>query len=159
MKIAFFPGSFDPITLGHINIIKKSEKIFDKIVIGIGENHSKKSWLSTKEKIIILKACFKKNKKISIQKYNGLTIDYCNSNNIHFIIRGIRDTLDFQYENRLALMNEQLSDSVISVFIPCSKKYSEISSTLVKDIIKHKGNFERFLPSEILPYIKNKKPY
>ena len=156
MKIAIFPGSFDPITLGHLDIITKSEKIFDKIIIAIGENNSKKNWLTTDEKLKMLRKCFKKNSKIFIQKYSTLTIKFCESQNANFIIRGLRNTIDFEHEKQLALMNEELSKSITTIFIPCSKKYSHISSTLTKEIINKNGAFEMFLPEEVISDIKNK---
>ena len=153
MKVAVFPGSFDPVTLGHIDIINKSERIFDKVIIGIGENNSKKSFFSEKKKIEMLKKCLEGKKTFSVQTYNNLTIDFCKLNNIKFIIRGLRNTTDFEYENQMALMNEDLDKSITTIFIPCCKKYSSISSTLVKEIIKNRGEFEKFLPKEIIPFI------
>ncbi len=154
MKIAVFPGSFDPITLGHIDVINKSERLFDKIIIAIGENESKNSWLKTEDKIKLIEKCFRGNLKISIQKYSTLTTKFCILKNAKFIIRGVRNTIDFEYEKQLAIINEQLSPAITTVFIPCSKKNSHISSTLVKEIIKNSGNFEIFLPQAIISDIK-----
>tara|TARA_B100001250_G_C19186900_1_gene523453 strand:- start:44 stop:514 length:471 start_codon:yes stop_codon:yes gene_type:complete len=155
MKVAVFPGSFDPVTLGHLEIIQKSEKIFDQIIIAIGENDSKKSFFSTDKKIQMLEKIFNGNGKISIKKYNTLTVNFCKSNNAKFIIRGLRNTLDFENEKQLALMNEELEDSITTVFFTCSKKNDSISSSLVKEIIKKKGDFKKFIPNEIVSEIKN----
>jgi len=148
-KIALFPGSFDPITLGHINILEKSLRLFDNIIIGIGENESKKNLLTIDKRIFLIKKCFDNNSKIEVHKYKGLTIDYCQKNGIKFIIRGIRDTQDFEYEKKLAFMNEDLNKKITTFFIPCSKKFSGISSSLIKSIIKNNGDYSKFIPLEI----------
>lgn len=155
MKIGVFPGSFDPITLGHLDIIRKSEKIFDKIIIAIGENDSKKSFFSTEKKIQMIKKIFQGNKKISIKKYKTLTVEFCKLNNAQFIIRGLRNSLDFETEKQLALMNEELEKSITTIFIPCHKEHTIISSSLVKEVIKNKGKFEKFIPKEIISEIRN----
>ena len=154
MKVAVFPGSFDPITLGHLDIIRKSEKIFDQIIIAIGENISKKSFFPTDKKIQMLKKIFKGNGKISIKTYNTLTVEFCKENNAKFIIRGLRNTIDFENEKQLALMNEELERSITTVFFTCSKENNSISSSLVKEIIKNRGSFEKFIPKEIVSEIK-----
>ena len=155
MKNAIFPGSFDPFTLGHLDIVKKSENIFDKIVIGIGENDSKKPLFSIEKRKKIIEKIFKKNKKIVVKDYNCLTVDFCKINNLRFIIRGLRNSSDFQKEKELALMNEALDKSIITLFLPCSKKHSIISSTLVKELILKKGEFNKFVPKEILDELKS----
>ena len=155
MKKAIFPGSFDPFTLGHLDIVKKSEKIFDKIIIGIGENDSKKPLLSVEKRKKIIKQIFIKNDKIVVKDYNCLTIDFCKINNIGFIIRGLRNSTDFQKEKELALMNEALDKSITTLFLPCSKEHSIISSSLVKELILKKGEFNKFIPKEILDDLKS----
>tara|TARA_B100001250_G_scaffold256816_1_gene221101 strand:+ start:105 stop:572 length:468 start_codon:yes stop_codon:yes gene_type:complete len=149
MKKAIFPGSFDPITLGHKNIIEKALLLFDKVVIGIGENESKNNLLTIKSRTLLLKKCFKNNPKIEILTYQGLTIDYCAQENIKFIIRGVRDCIDFEYEKKLSFMNEDLNKGITTVLIPCSKEFSGISSTLIKSLIKNNGNYSKFIPLEI----------
>jgi len=148
-KIALFPGSFDPITLGHKNIIEKSILLFDKLIIGIAENDSKNKLLTIDKRMSLIKKCFANNTKVEIQKYQGLTTDYCKKNNIKFIIRGIRDCLDFEYEKKLAFMNEELNKKITTFLIPCSKDYAGISSTLIRSIIKNQGDYSKFIPSEI----------
>ena len=150
MKNAIFPGSFDPFTLGHFDIVKKSEKVFDKIIIGIGENDSKTPLFSIEKRKKIIEKIFNKNEKIIVKNYNCLTIDFCKNNNLGFIIRGLRNSSDFQKEKELALMNEALEESIITLFFPCSKKHSIISSSLVKELILKKGEFNKFVPKEIL---------
>ena len=155
MKNAIFPGSFDPFTLGHLDIVKKSENIFDKIVIGIGENDSKKPLFSIEKRKKIIEKIFKKNKKIVVKDYNCLTVDFCKINNLRFIIRGLRNSSDFQKEKELALMNEALDNSITTLFLPCSKEHSIISSSLVKELILKKGEFNKFVPKEILDELKS----
>jgi len=155
MKIAVFPGSFDPITLGHLDIIRKAEKIFDLIIIALGKNNLKNSFLKSDVKTKMLKKVFHKKNKIIIKQYNSLTVDFCKKNNAKFIIRGVRNTLDFETEKQLAIMNEDLENSITTIFIPCSKQYEAISSSIVKDIIKNKGQFEKFIPKEIIDEIKS----
>tara|TARA_B100000902_G_scaffold381636_1_gene418381 strand:- start:1814 stop:2281 length:468 start_codon:yes stop_codon:yes gene_type:complete len=149
MKKAVFPGSFDPVTLGHENIIKKALLLFDKIVIGIGENDSKNNLLTIPKRKLLLKKCFKNNPKIEILTYQGLTIDFCKKENIKFIIRGVRDCLDFEYEKKISFMNEDLNNTITTFLIPCSKEFSGISSTLIKSLIKNNGNYSKFIPLEI----------
>ncbi len=149
MKKAIFPGSFDPITLGHKNIIEKALLLFDKIVIGIGENDSKNNLLTIKKRILLLEKCFNNNPKIEILTYQGLTIDFCIKKNIKFIIRGVRDCIDFEYEKKMSFMNEDLNNTITTFLIPCSKEFSGISSTLIKSLIKNNGNYSKFIPLEI----------
>ena len=149
MKKAIFPGSFDPITLGHKNIIEKALLLFDKIVIGIGENDSKNNLLTIRKRILLLEKCFNKNTKIEILTYQGLTIDFCIKENIKFIIRGVRDCIDFEYEKKMSFMNEDLNDKITTFLIPCSKEFSGVSSTLIKSLIQNNGNYSKFLPLEI----------
>jgi len=149
MKKAIFPGSFDPITLGHKNIIEKALLLFDKIVIGIGENDSKNNLLTIRKRILLLEKCFNKNPKIEILTYQGLTIDFCIKENIKFIIRGVRDCIDFEYEKKMSFMNEDLNDTITTFLIPCSKEFSGVSSTLIKSLIQNNGNYSKFIPLEI----------
>jgi len=149
MKKAIFPGSFDPITLGHKNIIEKALLLFDKVVIGIGENDSKNNLLTIRKRILLLEKCFNNNTKIEILTYQGLTIDFCIKENIKFIIRGVRDCIDFEYEKKMSFMNEDLNNTITTFLIPCSKEFSGISSTLIKSLIKNNGNYSKFIPLEI----------
>ena len=149
MKKAIFPGSFDPITLGHKNIIEKALLLFDKIVIGIGENDSKNNLLTIRKRILLLEKCFNNNPKIEILTYQGLTIDFCIKENIKFIIRGVRDCIDFEYEKKMSFMNEDLNNTITTFLIPCSKEFSGVSSTLIKSLIQNNGNYSKFIPLEI----------
>ena len=149
MKIALIPGSFDPITNGHKNMIEKSLKLFDKVVIAIANNDSKNNFLSIEKRINLLKKCFADNSRIEIETYSGLTINYCANKNIKYIIRGLRDCSDFEYEKKLAFINEDLNKNITTLFIPCSKEFTGISSSLIRSIIKNKGDVSKFIPQEI----------
>lgn len=147
-KIAVFPGSFDPFTIGHKEIIDKVFPIFDKIIIAVGENKDKKCCFSLSKRIKWIEQIFDKE-KILVKKYTGLTTNFCKKENANFIIRGIRDSSDFIYEKKIAHINKDLNKDIETLFILSSKENSHISSSLVKDIIKNKGDIKKFLPKEI----------
>ena len=147
-KIAVFPGSFDPFTIGHKEIVHKIFPIFDKIIIAVGENRDKKCFFSIDQRINWIKKIFDE-KKIFVKKYTGLTTNFCKKENANFIIRGIRDSNDFIYEKKIAHINKDLNSSIETLFILSSKENSHISSSFVKDVIKNKGNIKKFLPNEI----------
>ncbi len=147
-KIAVFPGSFDPFTIGHKEIIDKVFPIFDKIIIAVGENRDKKCCFSLSKRIKWIEQIFDEE-KILVKKYTGLTTNFCKKENANFIIRGIRDSSDFTYEKKIAHINKDLNKDIETLFILSSKENSHISSSLVKDIIKNKGDMKKFLPIEI----------
>ena len=147
-KIAVFPGSFDPFTIGHKEIVHKIFPIFDKIIIAVGENRDKKCFFSIDQRINWIKKIFDEE-KIFVKKYTGLTTNFCKKENANFIIRGIRDSNDFIYEKKIAHINKDINSSIETLFILSSKENSHISSSFVKDVIKNKGNIKKFLPNEI----------
>ena len=133
-KIAIFPGSFSPFTIGHKSVVDKMLPLFDKIIIGVGTNSSKKEFYDIKKRINWINSVYKENNKVETKEYVGLTVDFCIQENAKYIIRGIRDVNDFTYE---------------TIFVLTPSNYSHISSTLIRDIIKNKGDVIRFLPKEI----------
>ena len=149
MKIAVFPGSFDPITLGHVDIIKRSLKLFDKIIIGIGENKDKKYMFSSAKRTEFVYETFQNEKNIVVTPYEGLTVNFCKENDAKFIIRGLRNPADFEFEKSIALTNRKINNDVETVFILTSKEYSFISSSIVRDLIKNNGDFKLFIPKGI----------
>ncbi|RPG57672.1 MAG: pantetheine-phosphate adenylyltransferase [Flavobacteriales bacterium TMED191] len=155
MKTAVFPGSFDPITLGHIDIIIRSLKLFDNVIIAIGINHDKKYKFSLKKRKEFISSIFQKEKKIIIQEYQGLTVNFCYEQKIKFIIRGLRNDSDFDYEKDIALTNKKLHDSIETVFFLTNQEHIMISSSLVKDIINNKGNLAPFLHESTIKSIEN----
>lgn len=153
MKIALFPGSFDPVTKAHVDIIKRSINLFDKVYIGIGNNSSKQGFLSIEKRELMLRAVFEAEPKIHIVAYEGLTIDFCKSIGAAYMIRGIRTVSDFEYEKAIAQMNHALEPSIESIFIVSKPGYSSISSTIVREILRFGGNPEQFIPKEAIPYL------
>lgn len=155
-RTVIFPGSFDPITIGHVDIIKRAMKLFDTIIIAIGENQNKKYMFEAEERSMMIKAVFQKNNQIQIIQYNDLTSRLCDEKNTHTIIRGIRNNQDFNYEQTLYFANNELDPRIDTLFLSSKKDHLFISSSIVKDIITHKGKLESFVPSEIIPYINQK---
>lgn len=149
MRIAVFPGTFDPITLGHVDVIKRSIPLFDKIVIGIGLNSTKQPMFSVEQRVRWIQDIFKDTPSVEVAPYEGLTIDFCKQLDARFILRGIRYVSDFEYEKGIADMNRMLSKNVETIFLTSSPEYSTVSSTLVRDVIRHHGDVSQFLPPEV----------
>lgn len=153
MKIALFPGSFDPVTKAHVDIVKRSVSLFDKVYIGIGANSSKQGLLSIETREQMLRAVFKHDDRIHIIAYEGLTVNFCKSIGATYMIRGIRTVSDFEYEKAIAQMNHALVPDIESIFIVSKPGYSSISSTIVREIMRHHGDVAQFIPSEALAYL------
>lgn len=152
MKIAVFPGSFDPITKGHEDIINRSSSLFDKIIIGIGNNTTKKHLFTLEERINWIKKTFEKNPKIVVESYSGLTVNFCTKVNANYIIRGVRNTIDYNYESSIGQMNKALDNKIETIFLLTSPELSAINSTIVRDIIINEGNVDEFVPNAIKNY-------
>jgi len=153
MKIALFPGSFDPITKAHVDILKRSLGLFDKVYIGIGVNSSKPGFLSVEKREQMLRAVFDHEPKIHVIAYEGLTVNFCKSIGANYMIRGIRTVSDFEYEKAIAQMNHALVPDIESIFIVSKPGYSSISSTIVREILRHNGDVTQFIPPAALPYL------
>ncbi|HMT34971.1 MAG: pantetheine-phosphate adenylyltransferase [Bacteroidetes bacterium] len=149
MKIAVFPGTFDPITLGHTDIIDRSLDLFDKIIVGIGINSNKQPMFPVEQRINWIKNIYKEEKKIEVLSYEGLTVNFCDSVNANFIIRGLRTVSDFEYEKAISDMNQLLDPLIETIFLACTAKYASFSSTMVRDVIRNNGDSSLFLPMEI----------
>lgn len=148
-RICLFPGTFDPITKGHVDIIERAVSLFDKLVIGIGTNSSKQPMYSLEQRVDWIKEIFKNDARIVVTGYSGLTVDFCKQINAHYVLRGIRYISDFEYEKAIADMNRMLAPDIETIFLTCSPLYSTISSTLVRDVIRNGGNAGMFLPDEV----------
>jgi pantetheine-phosphate adenylyltransferase len=152
-NICLFPGTFDPVTLGHIDIIDRSLSLFDKVVIGIGENSNKTPLYSAEERLYWIKEIYKDQPKVDALIYGGLTADCCKRVGAKFILRGIRYVNDFEYEKAIADMNRSLDSSIETIFLTCLPQYTSIASTLVRDVIRNGGNVSQFLPEVVLKSI------
>ena len=148
MRKAVFPGSFDPFTLGHLDILKRSLPLFDEIIVGIGKNIEKKTMFSESERIYFIENYFSDEPKIKVQSYSGLTIDFCKENGANFILRGIRNNRDFEFEKAIARTNRKLS-KIETVFLLTSAKTSFISSSIVRELILNKGDFQLLVPDSV----------
>lgn len=148
MNRAVFPGSFDPITLGHFDIIYRGLSLFDEIIVAIGSNADKKYMWSLENRKKFIEHTFKGNSKIKVATYEGLTVDFCRSIDAKFILRGLRNSLDFSYEKSIAQNNTKLG-GVESVFLVCSPEVSHISSTIVRDIARNNGDYSALVPDGV----------
>lgn len=149
MRVAVFPGTFDPITLGHVDVIRRSIPLFDKIVIGIGLNSTKQPMFTVEQRMEWIQEIFKDTDTVEVAAYEGLTIEFCKKIGASFILRGIRYVSDFEYEKGIADMNRMLSQNVETIFLTSSPQYSTVSSTLVRDVMRHHGDVSQFLPAEV----------
>jgi len=153
MKIALFPGSFDPLTIAHADILKRALPLFDKVVIGIGINSSKQSFLSGEVRQEMVKSVFANYNNIDVQLYEGLTVDFCKKIDASYMIRGIRSVGDYEYEKAIAQINQTMMPQMETIFILSKPEYSAISSTIVRDILRNHGDVTPFMPTEALPFL------
>lgn len=149
MKRAIFPGSFDPITMGHVDIINRALPLFDEIIIAIGINTDKKYMFSLKKRKLFIEAFYKNEPKIKVTTYSGLTIDYCKKISADFILRGLRNPADFEFEKAIAQTNRKLAN-IETVFLLTSANTSFISSSIVRDILRHSGDITGFVPESVV---------
>ena len=148
MKKAVFPGSFDPITIGHVDIVKRGIKVFDEIIIAVGDNTDKKYMFPKEKRVEFVKQTFNHYDNIKIESYDGLTVDFCKKNNIEFMIRGLRNPADLEFEKSIALTNREMTD-IETIFFLTSPENSFISSSIVRDLIRNNGDYKLFIPKGI----------
>ena len=148
-KVAVFPGSFSPFTIGHKSIIERSLPLFDNIIIAIGINSEKTQFFSIKERMKWIQDIYDKNTKIEIKTYQGLTVDFCKKEGANFIIRGLRNSHDFRFERDIANTNKELNPKIETIFIIADASISHVSSTIIRDILENGGDVSKFLPKEI----------
>ena len=148
MKRAIFPGSFDPITLGHFDIIERGVTLFDELIIAIGINADKKNMFSLEERKKFINACFGHNPKIKVVTYEGLTVHFCEKNNVDFILRGLRNPADFEFEKAIAHTNRNLA-KIETVFLLTDASTSYISSSIVRDVIRNHGDYTKLVPKTV----------
>lgn len=148
-KIAFFPGSFDPITKGHEDIVRRAISMYDEIVVALGTNSSKNYMFSTEQRFNWIKETFSDCPSVKVINYEGLTIDACKKHNSKFILRGLRNSNDYEYEKNIAMMNQAMAEDIETVYLNTRPELAAISSTIIRDIIKNQGNAEAFLASGV----------
>ncbi|MDX1272023.1 pantetheine-phosphate adenylyltransferase [Bizionia paragorgiae] len=148
MKRAIFPGSFDPITLGHYDIIKRAISLFDEVIVAIGINADKNYMFSLEQRLEFIKASFKDEPKVTVTTYKGLTVDFCQQNDVKFILRGLRNPADFEFEKAIAHTNRDLAP-IETVFLLTAAKTSYISSSIVRDVIRNNGDYTKLVPDSV----------
>lgn len=156
-RVGLFPGTFDPITIGHQDIINRSLPLFDKLYIGIGRNVNKEPMFSVEQRLDWIREIYKNNPKVEAVAFEGLTIRCCQQVGANFILRGIRYVNDFEYEKAIADMNRSLDGDIETVFLTCLPQYTSVASTLVRDVIKNGGDVSQFLPDVVAASLKQKK--
>lgn len=148
-RIALFPGTFDPITIGHVNLVERAMHLFDEIVIGIGHNSTKSTLFTLEQRIAWIESIYSQQPKIKIMAYEGLTVDCCEKINANYILRGLRNMSDFDYEKNIAQMNKLVKPNIETMFLMCDPAYTPISSSVVRDLIRNGGNAKPYLPKEV----------
>lgn len=156
MTIGIYPGSFDPVTLGHLDIIKRSSKIVDKLIIGVLNNSAKKPMFSADERVHMLELVAKDIKNATVETFGGLTVDFARSKGATVMFRGLRAVTDFEYEIQIAQTNHALNPDIDTVFLTTSVQYSYLSSSIVKEVASYEGNIAKFVPESILPLVMEK---
>lgn len=149
MKRAVFPGSFDPITKGHEDIVRRALPLFDELIVAVGENASKNYMFPLEQRIEWIKNTFREEKKVRVDAYSGLTVKYCVEQEATFILRGLRNPADFEFEKAVAQTNRKLEDSVETIFLLTASGLSSISSSIVRDVVRNEGDYTPFVPSAV----------
>ncbi|HMO63178.1 MAG TPA: pantetheine-phosphate adenylyltransferase [Ferruginibacter sp.] len=157
MRICLFPGTFDPITYGHTDIINRALPLFDKIIIGIGRNAAKVPMFKEEQRLQWLKEIYAHEPKIDAVVYDGLTVNCCKKVGANFILRGIRYVSDFEYEKAIADMNRSIATGIETVFLTCLPQYTSVASTLVRDVLRNGGDVSQFLPDVVYASIQKTK--
>jgi pantetheine-phosphate adenylyltransferase len=154
MRVCLFPGTFDPVTLGHLDIINRALPLFDKLIIGIGRNANKVPMFSEEQRLQWIREIYKGNPKVEAVVYEGLTVQCCKEVGASFILRGIRYVNDFEYEKAIADMNRSLDGHVETIFLTCLPQFTSVASTLVRDVLRNGGEVSQFLPAVVNDFIK-----
>ena len=149
MRTAIFPGSFDPFTLGHMDILRSALKMFDKVIVAVGYNSAKSGFFTPDLRVQIIRDAVAGMDNVEVCSYTGLTVDFCKEKGAGWIIRGLRTTTDFEMESVIAQANRKMAPEILSIFIPAGHEYSFISSTVVRDVLNNGGNARCFLPQNV----------
>ena len=156
MRIAVYPGSFDPITNGHLDIIERASKIFDKVVVGVLNNKNKKPKFTSEERVMLIKKVTEHFPNVETASFDGLLVDFAREHSASVIIKGLRTVNDFEYEFQMALLNKTLDNDCETMFMMTNSKYSYISSSMVNELASYKGDLAGLVPTEIINHIKGK---
>jgi pantetheine-phosphate adenylyltransferase len=148
-RLAVFPGSFDPITRGHENIITRALYLFDKIIIAVGENVEKQTVFDLDKRVNWIKDVFKDEPRIQVEKYSGLTVNFCRERKIRFILRGLRTSADFEFERTIGQVNKRLDPEIETIYLLTAPEYTALNSSIVRDILKHDGDASQFVPDAV----------
>ena len=150
-RIALFPGSFDPITLGHVDIIERAVPLFDEIKIAVGTNSAKNYLFSLEQRVQWIEQTFAHEPKVSVITYEGLTVDFAREQGVQFLLRGLRNPADFEFEKAIAQANREMVPNLETVFLLTSARYAYISSSIVREVYNHGGDFQKFVPATVQP--------
>jgi len=156
MTVAVYAGSFDPFTYGHLDILKRGLKIFDKVLVAVAYNPEKEGLLTTEERVNIIKKCTENLKGVKVFSFDGLTVDFAKKHNATVLLRGIRSFADYEYENQLSQINSSLNKNIETIFLISESKYSHISSSAVRELLSHKCDLSEFVPKPALEYLHKK---
>jgi len=148
-RVAIFPGSFDPITVGHESIVLRSLSMFDKIIVAIGYNASKKAFFSIDKRVEMIGKVFANEPKVEVISYEGLTVDLCNRLKVNYILRGLRTSADFEFERAIAQVNKAMFPQIETVFLLTAPEHTPVNSTIIRDILLHKGDPSQFIPTSL----------
>lgn len=153
MTIAIYPGSFDPITNGHLDILKSGSEIFEKVIIAVSHNVNKKGFLTVDERVDLIKKSVANIKNVEVDSFEGLTVEYAKRKSAHVLLRGLRTSFDFEYELQLSQTNNALNSDLKTVFLITKPEYNFISSSMVREILINKGDISKFVPTEVKNYL------
>lgn len=156
MKVAIYPGSFDPITYGHLDIIKRSARMFDKLIIGVLNNCSKTALFTSSERVTMIQSVTKSIPNVEVKSFDGLLIDFAHKNQADIIVRGLRAITDFEYELQLSQTNKVIAPNIDTVFLTTNLKYSYLSSSIVKEIARYQGDISAFVDESVALLVKEK---
>lgn len=157
LRTAVYPGSFDPITKGHLDVLERASKMFDKVIIAVLKNSSKKSFLPVKDRVELIQRSIEGLNNVEVASFEGLTIDYAKSVGAHFLIRGLRAVSDFEYELQLCQTNSAIAPDIDTVFLTTKPKYNFISSSIVKELSDFGTDVSKFVPKSVVEYLQQRK--
>ncbi|HAQ61464.1 TPA: pantetheine-phosphate adenylyltransferase [Candidatus Delongbacteria bacterium] len=157
MKVAIYPGTFDPLTHGHLDLIERASKLFSKLIVVVGENTAKKPLFNVKERVYMIEQSIKHLKNVTVDSNSELTVEYAKKHNVNILVRGVRAFADFEYELQMALMNRKLDENIETVFLMPKNEYSYLNSSLIKGIADFDADIKNFVPPVVIKMFKKKR--